>query len=603
ALDWRLLDELMAAGAMPNLQAIVTRGAHAVLDVPPPLISPVVWTTIATGTPPEVHGVLDFLETDTVDGSARPVGSGSRKVPALWEMTAAAGRETAVIGWWATFPATAQAGITIYSDRLTEQLIGLEVDSPGVAAPQEASVVARRLQVRPADVTAAMLAPFARVDDRELAEASRGGSSWESPVGGLTRLVAATLTVERLTAHELERDTDAIFIYLEGTDVVGHLFGAHRPPAMTGITSEEALRWGGVPDRYYTKVDQWIGQVAERAGNDATLVIVSDHGFTWGRDRPPVESGTQTATAEWWHRPEGVFIAAGPRVSRTANRQRLEILDVAPALLALAGLPRGSEMPGVAPNWLLSPGDTDRGTVSYTRLLPRESVAQPAIGEDAKREQMAKLRALGYLGGPPPGSAGVSAGESGDRAEARRLNNLGSSQFGAGKIDEAEQTFRLAIAADPRYASAHHNLSIVYRTRGHLADADREFWTAVDYGIADREMAIVRLALDYRERGDAERAAAVFAEGRRRFPSSEEIWLNSGVFHGAKGELAKARTYLERAAEINPSNPAAHRNLAAALAGLGDSAGARRALTRASRLVPEDETLRQDLAALGGPLN
>ena len=119
ALDWKLVDDLTARGVMPNLRSLVGRGAQAVHDVPQPLISPVVWNTIATGVPPEAHGVLDFLERDPNGGAPRPVTSASRKAPAIWEMAAAAGRTTATIGWWASFPAAAPPGGAVYSDRLT----------------------------------------------------------------------------------------------------------------------------------------------------------------------------------------------------------------------------------------------------------------------------------------------------------------------------------------------------------------------------------------------------------------------------------------------------------------------------------------------------
>jgi len=134
ALDWRLVDELIRNGLMPTMSELVATGAHAVLDVPSPLISPVVWTTIATGATPDVHGVLDFLEPDPETGQARPVGSGSRKVAALWEMTAAAERTTSVIGWWATFPAQAPATTYAQLRKLKSGLSEIRTQASGVSA-------------------------------------------------------------------------------------------------------------------------------------------------------------------------------------------------------------------------------------------------------------------------------------------------------------------------------------------------------------------------------------------------------------------------------------------------------------------------------------
>jgi tetratricopeptide (TPR) repeat protein len=615
ALDWRLVDELVARGQMPNLGRLLGRGASAVLLVPEPLISPVVWTTIATGVPPETHGVLDFLEPDPSGGPMRPVTTSSRKVPALWEMAAASGRSSAVIGWWATYPARAPSDGTVYSDRLTEQLLGLGSQVPGLADPPAADEAARSLMVRADQVTPAMLAPLVPVTADELRALSTGEDAWQTPIGGLAKLMSATFTVERLTTRELERGTAIVLSYLEGTDTVGHLFGPYRPPAMPGTDASAAARFGQLVDRYHGHVDRWIGQVVAQLGREDTLVILSDHGFTWGADRPRVAAGVHTATAALWHRPEGFFFAVGPTVAPSNERHHLGVIDVAPALLALAGLPRAAEMPGRSPAWL-GVDESTRAEVSFAALIPPAQLATAPLPPEAVAEEMAKLRALGYLAGasisPTQGPSRQTASAPQvqptpapqvDRAEARRLNNLGISRAAAGDRAGAEAAFKQAVVADPGYAAAYYNYSTLLRKQARLDDADATFWTAVKLGIQERELAVVRLALDYRERGNVEKATQVLAQGRQLLPTSATIWLNSGVFHGELGELAQARDYLQEAVRLDARNPAAHRNLAAALLALGDTAGARRALTEASKLEPSNEETRRQLDALGGPLD
>ncbi len=351
---------------------------------------------------------------------------------------------------------------------------------------------------------------------------------------------------------------------------------------------------------------------------------MSDHGFAWGSDRPRVAAGAHTATAVLWHRPQGVFIAAGASVRRNPVRQRIGVLDVAPAILALAGLPVGTEMPGRVPTWLLAESAPEPSApIRWAALSPVRPPASVELPPEAREEELAKLRALGYLAGGAPASTPAPAqpGEASvrpaagptpplspavpvrrvDRAEARRLTNLGTSRASAGDRTAAQQAYRQAIAADPSYASAHYNLSLVLRSGGHLAEADVAFWRAVELGVAERELAVVRLALDYQQRGDPAKAREVFAEGRRRFPDSAPIWLNSGVFLGEQGDLAEARACLERAIALAPANPAAHTNLAAACLALGDREGARRALAEAVRLRPDDAELKRQLQTVQGP--
>lgn len=601
-LDWSLVDELVAQGVMPNLGGWLTRARQATVRMRPPLLSPLLWTTIVTGQPPDVHGVLDFVEPDPEGGQPRPVTSYSRQVPALWEMAAAAGRSTAVIAWWATFPAHAPPGGTVYSDRLAEQLLGVEEDRPGLADPPEAMARARSLVMRSRQVTPTMLTPLVTVDAEELATVPPGPQAWDSPVGGLARLVAATVTVERLTEAELERGTDVVLAYLEGTDTVGHLFGPYRPPPVPGVNSELARRFGPVVDRYHAWVDRFLGRVLARLTPADTLVILSDHGFTWGEDRPAVPSGAHTPTAVHWHRPDAVLMVAGPRVVPEASRERVEPLDVLPLLLALNGLPAGEGLPGRAPAW----AGSSPFSVRYESLVVRPQRSTIQLSPAEREEELAKLRALGYLGGGdeglPAARPAPSALPTADlaRLEGRRQHNLGLTLADQGNLPGAERAFRAAIAAEPNYAPSHYTLSRVLRLTGRFDEADALLWRAVELGLGDAVGALLRVAQEYRRLAQPQRAAGVLAKATERFPDAPPLWLDLGVLAGEQGDLALARRCLERAVQLAPHEVVAWRNLAAAQAGLGDLGAARRSLARALELDPTNPELRRQRDALAG---
>jgi len=607
ALDWRLVDDLIRKGLMPNLKEVMDRGAQAEVIVRPPLLSPLIWTSIATGVHPEVHGVLDFVERDPAGGEPRPISSAARKVPALWEIAAMAGRTIAVIGWWATFPAVAPPGATIYSDRLTEQIFGFEGTTEGSAFPPEAADTADRLRMRRADLSPEILAPILAVSREELNATLAENAAWENPIGGILRLMAPTYTIERLTDHELSRGTEIVLVYLEGTDMVGHLFGPHRPPPLPIVDREEARRFGSVVDRYYAHVDRWIGRVAAQIPPQDTLVIVSDHGFRWFEDRPLVSSGAHTGTAEEWHRREGAFIVAGPTVQRGRTRHRMRLLDVSAALFALSGLPVGVGMPGVVPGWVVAGHDRTPLAVDYGALVSLEELQQASrraeVSPEVKAEQLAKLRALGYIGDEPD-EAGAESGPSYDRFEARRLHNLALRLMDAGHLEEAERNYRQAVAADPTYLPPHYAFAFLLRKTGRYDEADRHLWQAVDLDLVDTAApAVVRVAQHYRDLGQAAPAEAVLTEGTKRLPDSATIWLHLGALLGERGDLDGSRRCLVRAVELDPRDPFAHRNLAALQAAVGDLEGARRSLSTALELEPGNDEVRRQLSSLGGPIN
>lgn len=48
---------------------------------------------------------------------------------------------------------------------------------------------------------------------------------------------------------------------------------------------------------------------------------------------------------------------------------------------------------------------------------------------------------------------------------------MGNLYFDAGRLEEAEQAYRRAIAHDPLHINAHHNLGVVYRRQGRIAES------------------------------------------------------------------------------------------------------------------------------------
>src|SRR5258708_11178113 len=100
AADWLAIDPLLAAGKLPTFARLKTAGRTGILVSTPPLVSPIVWTTIATGRRPEDHRVLDFMVDLPVGGQA-PITAAAPPLPGLWSIFSAPGRRGGVVGWWA----------------------------------------------------------------------------------------------------------------------------------------------------------------------------------------------------------------------------------------------------------------------------------------------------------------------------------------------------------------------------------------------------------------------------------------------------------------------------------------------------------------------
>lgn len=71
-VDPDVVSELVAEGKLPNFERLQREGASARLMSSPPLLSPIIWTTIATGRQPVDHGIAHFTLEDPATGKTIP---------------------------------------------------------------------------------------------------------------------------------------------------------------------------------------------------------------------------------------------------------------------------------------------------------------------------------------------------------------------------------------------------------------------------------------------------------------------------------------------------------------------------------------------------
>jgi predicted AlkP superfamily phosphohydrolase/phosphomutase len=239
--EWKVIDQLWSEGKLPNLKALAGRGVTASLHTAYNS-SPVIWTTIATGVVPEVHGITDFVVA-TPKGDV-PISSEVRKVPALWNMLTRTGRRVAVLGWWGSWPAEDINGVE-YSDRAL-------LDLPARVSPPTALPRFLR-ELREADADPGLFGDGEERRDRVMARAA---------------------------AHLAGEGYDLILLYFRSTDIVSHFnWKFFEPEKFDDVDPRElAAKRGEVP-RIYEAVDQEIGRILAAAPRTANVLVVSDHGF------------------------------------------------------------------------------------------------------------------------------------------------------------------------------------------------------------------------------------------------------------------------------------------------------------------------------------
>ena len=119
----RVVDQLRAAGRLPNLDAIARRGASGKIRGHKPIISPRIWNSVATGMQPKKHGILAFTHPNE-DGKKRLYTSRDRKVQTLWGVVSEAGMRVGVVNFWNTFPPEKVNGVIVSDHLLARELEG-----------------------------------------------------------------------------------------------------------------------------------------------------------------------------------------------------------------------------------------------------------------------------------------------------------------------------------------------------------------------------------------------------------------------------------------------------------------------------------------------
>src|SRR4051812_9407580 len=113
AADWKIIRPLVAAGEMPHLAKLIAGGVHGNHATLYPALSPMLWTSIATGKRPAKHGIHGFSEP-TEDGlGVRPVSNLGRKTKAFWNILNQQGKRSIVVGWWPSHPVEPIAGAMV----------------------------------------------------------------------------------------------------------------------------------------------------------------------------------------------------------------------------------------------------------------------------------------------------------------------------------------------------------------------------------------------------------------------------------------------------------------------------------------------------------
>jgi predicted AlkP superfamily phosphohydrolase/phosphomutase len=352
-------------GRLPSLARLLRRGAHAPLATLSPTQAPPLWTSVVTGVLPRDHGVKSFasyrlagsptafelLPRGILVGalersglvSRRQLTASGRRRRALWNALNAFGIQTGVVRLWGTHPAEHVQGFMLSNyfhillrdpERLATALF-----------PTDLAREAAARAVSPESIDAALVGRFVDLS----VDVPGDRTAWRVEL--VEKALAPDLTYER-AGKVLRAAYDPPFFatYFYGLDVVGHAFLRYARPDEFGDVAEPQLRrYGRVVERYAAFLDERLASLLQEQRGDEILLLVSTHGMhptpLW-RTLLARLLASDAPSGSHEDAPPGLLAMAGDGIRAGAVVDDATLLDVAPTILYLMGLPVGRDMEG-----------------------------------------------------------------------------------------------------------------------------------------------------------------------------------------------------------------------------------------------------------------
>jgi predicted AlkP superfamily phosphohydrolase/phosphomutase/tetratricopeptide (TPR) repeat protein len=628
AADWEHISPLIDRGLLPTLASLVSGGTMGNLSTLQPVISPMLWNSIATGKQPYKHGIYGFVEPDPHHGGSRPYSSCSRKVKALWNILSQNGFRCNVVNWWASHPAEKINGCVV-----TNAFAGVRHDpaggwtiASGTIHPQEKALVYAPNKVFAEELGPEQVLPF-------VPDAAKVNQDDDNRLSTLLTTLSDTLTTHAVGTAVLENEPwDFAAVYYTAIDHFAHGFMYYHPPRLPWVPEADYEMYKHVMTAAYRFSDMALKRLLDIAGAGTTVILCSDHGFQ-SREHRPMRIPNEPAGPAYWHRRYGVFLAHGPNIKSDERIFGGTLLDITPTILAIFGLPVALDMDGrvlgeifVVPppiqpigSWEDVPGDSGMhsddtaASAEESEELMRQFVALGYIDPPSENKEEQRLfadteckynlaRNLAWC------DRNAEAVEIFHELvhrfpwESRFILQLAKCALGAGYIDLAERT--LISGYDPattRFPAVRLLWVDVLVARGRLEEAYHacQALEAMSQRIPEHYTHVGNNYLRLRKWADADRA---FRRAIEAHPDSAEAHVGLSTVALRLGDNQLAADSALAAAGLTYFLPRAHLNLGIALARSGDGEAAIRALELALRFNPGMRNAHRMLAYVHGTL-
>jgi predicted AlkP superfamily phosphohydrolase/phosphomutase/tetratricopeptide (TPR) repeat protein len=558
AADWQIINPLMEQGLMPTLKKFLAQSAYGNIATLDPPYSPMLWTTIATGKHAFDHGVLGFTELLPDGSGIRPISAHSRKVKAIWNILNQEGYKSNVVAWWPSNPVDDINGVMVsnfYQHARQAYTQPWPLVEGTVNKPEHRTALAD-LRVHPEELTSAHIQPF-------IPNLIKLDVEKEVVVQSTVKILAHAATIHNATTYLLEEtEWDFMAVYHDAIDHMCHLGMKYRAPKLEGIEDDDHENYKELVNGMYRFHDMMLERTLALIDEDTYVMLVSDHGFTNDSNRyVKVPIGPATPAIE--HREYGIVALRGPGIKKGEQIFGSSLLDIAPTLLQLFGLPIGKDMAG---NVLVNAFENKPESAfieSWEKVPGNHAMIKADAQGDAGAEEaaMQQLIDLGYV-------------DKKEEALEKRIKitkresqlNLARSYVHAGKKQKAVAVLEELCEENPN-KYAHLMLLSLYIDLGELTKADA-LLSACKIKYEGSSNLLFSEATLLWMRGRKTIATKLFNELADKKPTAE-LFLQIGKTYNISAHYEDAQRMLQRGLALSPESSFLNHQMGISLFHLG----------------------------------
>lgn len=254
AATFDVIGPAAAEGRLPNLARLMENGASGPLRSTPNMNSLSAWTTFMTGRNPGATGIYWFYEHEQGSYNLRFLNGADVHFPRFWEIASAAGQSVGVINVPMTYPARPLNGFLI----------------SGLDAPDESSAdftyPPELYQELQREVGGYLI-------DTNILGYARSGR-WTQAIAATQQVIAQRA---RVAEYLMQKQSWDLFVAVfTALDRVQHTFWVD--PAAGNDVFGTAPAASEIVVGFYERLDEVIGRLCALAGDDTTVLVMSDHG-------------------------------------------------------------------------------------------------------------------------------------------------------------------------------------------------------------------------------------------------------------------------------------------------------------------------------------